>query len=156
MTGSDSARASILARRYERVDGNPQSGVLFRNLEPSSREYVLRDFQLEQGEIPVLFGQLAGDGRLILTTQRLLLAQQGKVSAFLPDEIQAVGVDLLENLNRGRTRKVDWRSLKLELSAGQTLELELGRDANIFGLESAISWLLTTARPALPLGLEPD
>lgn len=143
VTSQDSTRARILARSYERVDGKAKSKILVGNLETSYRRQALEGFPLLELEIPVLMARFDGTDRLLVTTQRLLLSQNGNISVFLPDEIRMAAVDLEEELRLGNTHKGDWSSMKIALASGETLHLKFAADVNLLGLVSAISWLLT-------------
>jgi hypothetical protein len=156
---TDTVRARILLRSYSRFSDDPDGSRLFSNLEPAAQEAALEGFPpLAEQEVPILAAALVPEGRIVVTTRRILLHYGGSYSSLLSGEVASTKVDMEAVYRRQLPHKRDWKWMKLTFSNGGELRLTLAADASLFGFINCMDWIFRCRylHPDYPPELEPS
>lgn len=143
MMSQDEKLERELLRAFRRHSAGLSQEGLFDLLDPDSRKKVVSDAALRENEKIVLIGfEDQGEGRLLITTRRLILMKGEACRSIDAADIKNVSVDLPLEMALGRKDKKNWRALVLESKMGDKESFILKADAQFWGFLSAAKWLV--------------
>lgn len=113
-----------LSTIFERKGGDGQFTCLFENLNPAQREILSRLVELNSGELPVIGSVRNFKTWLLLTTERLVWAVDGKRTEISAESIRDATADL-NSLPDGPQEKLEMRHLQVTTHEDKNFLIEI-------------------------------
>jgi hypothetical protein len=136
MKESESLKATLSAV-FKRKGRNGLYTRLFEDLEPVQQDVLLKNVQLNEGELPVIGSVESQDKWLMITTKRIVWSQAGKTQALTVQDIRDAVADLHALKTNGRT-KLQMRELQIQTMSHAQHTIEVEEGAPLSGVWNAL------------------
>jgi len=136
MTEAEKLKSTLTAI-FKRKGHDGRYTRLFENLDPSQREFLLKEVSLHAGELPVIGSAESQGNWLIVTTERIVWHLKGKTRTLSVHDVRHVKADFPKMVVTG-VRKDQLHELQIETVGHEQCTIEVEEGAPLMGVWNAL------------------
>jgi hypothetical protein len=138
---------NTLSTIFKRKGRDGRFTRLFENLESVQKDVLLKEVQLNEGELPVIGSAESQEKWLLVTTSRIVWRLGGKAKTLPVEAVRDVVADFQKLVATGR-KKDQMKELQILATSGEQYTVEVEERAPLMGVWNALKNLGARNRPA--------